>query len=103
MSARGGEGRGGSERFLTGLCDSRAEFLSLLKNYNYFLKEQTQLQLSYTHVRLSYLKSLKCLSEFYNITPPPNQPHPLSCSNPDQTNEVKLPKLAGSSLVRMFL
>ncbi|XP_029693590.1 ras association domain-containing protein 6 isoform X3 [Takifugu rubripes] len=29
---------------------SRAEFLSLLKNYNYFLKEQTQLHLSYAHV-----------------------------------------------------
>lgn len=32
-------------------CHSRAEFLSLLKTYNYFLKDQTQLHLSYSHVR----------------------------------------------------
>lgn len=45
------EGGGASACFLTRLSRSRAEFLSLLKNYNYFLKEQTQLQLSYARVR----------------------------------------------------
>lgn len=46
--------RGFPDCFLTGSCHSRAEFLSLLKNYNYFLKEQTQLHLSYAHVRLRF-------------------------------------------------
>lgn len=50
-----GEG-GVPDWFLTGLCYSRAEFLSLLKNYNYFLKEQPQLQLSYAQVRLRVLQ-----------------------------------------------
>lgn len=59
---RGREGLSGC--FPTASCHSRAEFLSLLKNYNYFLKEQTQLHLSYAQVRLcvSYLNLDQCCS-----------------------------------------
>lgn len=51
QSEGGGVSRLLSDCFLTGSCGSRAEFLSLLKNYNCFLKEQTQLHLSYAQVR----------------------------------------------------
>lgn len=56
-------GRGGLvpllSDWLTGSCPSRGEFLSLLRNYNCFLKEQTQLHLSYAHVCLLLLLELK--------------------------------------------
>lgn len=99
----GGMGKEGfSHCLLTGWCRSRAEFLSLLKNYNCFLKEQTQLHLSYAHVRLLLpperrRSSSKCLSvRNHKDLRGPALLRPRFHGNPERANRRRVGASGGS-------